>query len=137
MYTLSDAAMKLIKHDLKVILDDASHHVSLPSDEKYIRSSNFEVDSRLHPADFFHFQFQSKYIYLHYTQHVYTICCEHFIPRHLPPFRSKNVNLEIYRNFFGEFDSFDIAVHAFVDVVHEALDYCVSNEVEFYQLEIF
>lgn len=137
MYTLSDSAFNLLKHDLKVILDSASHHVTEPTDDKYIRSSNYAVDSRVNPSDFFHCQFQGKYVYLYKThQGDYTIVCERFIPSQYKSYKS-TVDLEIYRNAFGSFEDFESAVLAFVTVCHDMLHYAVSNEVEFNQLELY
>lgn len=130
MYTISDSAYKLLKHDVLTILDTAVHHhmpkaLDAPRQESY----NYGVDSQLDPHLYFHFQFQGVYIYVRRYNKLFTVCCEHFSPA-LPSNR-------FIDNGFGEFASLDLALSAFKDCVLSVLTAYVGSEVIFQQLDLY
>lgn len=130
MYTISDSAYRLLKHDVLTILNTAFNcHEPKYKDAPRQESYDYAVDSQLNPHLFFHFQFQGVYIYVRRYRDSFTVCCEHFCPS-LP--RNQYV-----ADGYGDFASLDFALSAFNDCVRSVLTAFTGSELTFQQLELY
>lgn len=93
-------------------------------------TSSFEIDYALNPHEYYYFRWADCYTYILKTRSVFTLVCEGFRPRSLELFQPDSL-IELFKNSYGRFNTFDEARNAFSDVVTELITF---NPLELTQI---
>lgn len=117
-YVFDDSTIKTLHSYSKKLFEvfSSADRTLLESDFEWTR--NFEVDFSVNPYKYYNFRFGRSQVFIHrFKNGLFSLECYGFSPENLKPFDVNKFNIELYKNLYGRFHSFDEASLAFADVV--------------------
>ena len=87
-------------------------------------SFNKDIDFSVNPHLYYNFRLGHYQCFIHqFKNGTYALECRGFVPGDLKPYDVNRYNIELYRNLYGKFLTFDEARLAFADVVSEQVKF--------------
>lgn len=129
-YVFDDSTIHTLHAMSKKLYETFSSADRSIAESDFSWSHNSDVDFSINPYKYYNFRIGPIQIFIHkFKNGLYSLECHGFVPENLKPYDVQKFNIELYRNLYGRFDSFDKARLAFADLV--------SEKVKFHTMALF